>query len=193
MNAEKKALRVKLMQEIRDLPEDYVAESDSGLFEMMTALPEFRRAEVIFTYYSMGREPDTRRIVDLALRLGKTVTLPVCAKGGMMDARAISSTDELCLTAYGLLEPLASDRIVPPERLDFIIVPALAYDRDSYRLGYGGGFYDRFLIRTAAFTAGAARERLLADTLPREAHDVAVRCVVTERKARLRGGASQEA
>ncbi|SHI13214.1 5-formyltetrahydrofolate cyclo-ligase [Sporobacter termitidis DSM 10068] len=186
MKAEKTALRKQVMKKIEELPDDYIAESDRGIFDNLTKLPEFQKAKTIFTFYSMGREPDTRRLVEYALGQHKTVALPVCAKCGVMDARAIASTEELSLSSYQLLEPLGSTQVVAPEALDFIIVPALAYDREGYRLGYGGGYYDRFLLKTKAFTAGIARERLLMDAVPREAHDVAVRCVVTEKEARLR-------
>ena len=187
MNTEKAALRVQLMERIEALTDDYITESDRGIFENMIRLPEFESAATIFTFYSMGREPDTRRIVDYALALGKTVSMPVCAKRGIMDARAITDVSELSLSCYGLLEPLDSTRIIAPEELDFIIVPALSFDRDGFRLGYGGGYYDRFLAKTRAFTAGVARERLLSDILPREEHDVAVSCVVTESAARRPG------
>jgi 5-formyltetrahydrofolate cyclo-ligase len=102
-----------------------------------------------------------------------------------MEARAFRSLDELSESSYHLLEPLSSTHVIPPEALDFIIVPALTFDHEGYRLGRGGGYYDRFLLKTQAFTAGVARERLLRVTLPREAHDIAVRCVVTEKRARL--------
>jgi 5-formyltetrahydrofolate cyclo-ligase len=193
MNAEKAALRVQLMKRIEALPGDYIAESDGGIFENMIGLPEFQSAATIFTYYSMGRESDTRKIVEYALARGQTVALPVCMKHGVMDARAITSVAELSLSSYGLLEPLSSSRVIMPDALDFIIVPALTYDGDGYRLGYGGGYYDRFLMRTRAFTAGVARERLLMEVLPREAHDMAVRCVVTESTERRKKQDSTEA
>jgi 5-formyltetrahydrofolate cyclo-ligase len=192
MNAEKAALRKQLAEKIQAFPEEYIAESNEGLFRVLINMPEFKNAGTIFTYYSLGREVDTVRIIEHALELGKTVTLPVCMKGGVMEARAVRDLGELSKTSFGLLEPLSSTRVVMPEELDFIIVPALSYDRDGFRIGWGGGYYDRYLLRTRAFTAGISRERLLVDTLPRETHDVAVRCVVTERKARLQDGVSHE-
>lgn len=186
MKAEKAALRQMLMKQIKELPADYLRQSDEGIFENLTKLPEFLNAATIFTYYSLDREPDTRKIVDLALRRGQTVAMPVCLGRGIMEARAVTSADELSLSSYKLLEPICSTCVIAPEALDFIIVPALTYDRDCYRLGYGGGYYDRFLARTQAFTAGITRERLLADSLPRERHDLPVMCVVTESAARRR-------
>jgi 5-formyltetrahydrofolate cyclo-ligase len=187
MNPEKKALRKEIIEQTNALPADYLAESDRGIFEIITKMPEFTEARTIFSYYSLGREPNTVKLLEYALRLGKTVTLPVCFKGGVMEARAVNSLNELSESWYHLLEPLSSTHVVPPEELDFIVVPALAFDLEGYRLGRGGGYYDRFLAKTRAFTAGITRERLLYEILPREAHDVPVRCVVTEKRAEFRG------
>lgn len=185
MNPEKKALRKKLIEQSEALPAGYLAESDKGIFEIITNLPEFKNAQTIFSYYSLGWEPDTVRLLQHALLLGKTVALPVCFKGGIMEARAITSLGELSESWYHLMEPLDSTHILQPDALDFIVVPALAFDLEGYRLGRGGGYYDRFLSKTQAFTAGITRERLIYEVLPREAHDIPVRCVVTEKKARL--------
>lgn len=182
MIIDKNILRKKLLAEIEALPSDYITQSDESIFSKIIDLQEFKKARVIFSYYSLGREPDTVRILEYALSYSKTVTLPVCFKGGGMEARAISSLDELARSDFGLLEPLTSTRIVLPEELDFIIVPALTYDRNGYRLGRGGGYYDRYLCKTKAFTIGLARQSLIYDELPREAHDIPVDCVVTEKR-----------
>jgi 5-formyltetrahydrofolate cyclo-ligase len=150
MNPEKKALRKEIIEQTQALPADYIAESDQGIFENIIALPEFKSARTIFSYYSLEREPDTIKLLEYALQLGKTVTLPVCFKGGIMEARAVESLSELSESWYHLLEPLASTRVIAPEALDFIVVPALSFDPDGYRLGRGGGYYDRFLSKTQA-------------------------------------------
>ncbi len=185
MNAGKAALRKQIIQQTDAFPADYLNESDKGIFEIIKEMQEFKNAETIFSYYSLGWEPNTIELMEYALRQGKTVTLPVCFKGGIMEARAIGSLDELSESWYHLLEPLNSTRIIPPEALDFVVVPALAFDREGYRLGRGGGYYDRYLLKTRAFTAGITRERLMVSVLPREAHDIPVQCVVTEERARL--------
>lgn len=185
MNAEKAALRKQIIEKTEALPAAYLQQSDKGIFDIISNMPEFVNARTIFSYYSLGREPDTVKLIEYALHMGKTVTLPVCFKGGIMEARAIGCLSELSESSYHLLEPLSSTRVFTPEELDFIIVPALTFDMEGYRLGRGGGYYDRFLVRTGAFTAGIARERLMREVLPREAHDVPSRCVVTEKRARL--------
>lgn len=185
MSKEKAALRKEILEQSDALAIDYLVKSDCGIFDIITNLPEFESARTIFSYYSIGREPDTIKIMEYALKTGKTVTLPVCFKGGIMEARAVESLDELSESWYHLLEPLSSTRVFAPSELDFIIVPALAFDLEGYRLGRGGGYYDRFLIKTEAFTAGITRECFIREALPREEHDMPVRCVVTEKRARL--------
>lgn len=185
MNLAKQELRTRLLAEIDALPAAYIAQSDEGIFEILQALPQFKAAKTIFSYYGLGREPGTVRILELALSMGKTVTLPVCFKGGIMEARAINSLSELEESKIHLREPLSSDRVMPPEALDFVIVPAMTYDLNGYRLGRGGGYYDRFLRGLSSFTVGLTRERLLLEKVPCEAHDIPVVCVVTEKNARL--------
>ena len=97
-----------------------------------------------------------------------------------MNARSINSLSELQPSVRGIPAPPDTAQVMAPEYFDLILVPALMYDRAGYRIGYGGGYYDRFLSGVGAFTIGLARERLLMDRLPREAHDIAVRCIVTE-------------
>jgi 5-formyltetrahydrofolate cyclo-ligase len=193
MSMEKAALRRHLVETIDTLPETYIEESNEGLFNVLITIPEYIASKTVFVYHSIMREPDTIRFINHSLTVGKTVALPVCFKGGVMEARVVAGLDGLERTKYGLLEPLSSMTVLPPEGLDFIIVPALTYDRDGFRIGWGGGFYDRYLPRTVGFTCGVARERLLTEHVPREAHDVPVRCVATEKEARLLSGASREA
>ena len=188
MRETKKLLRKEIREKINGFPAEYIEESDAAIAERVCALSEFIQAKTVFTFYSIGREPDTHRIIQRALEMGKTVTLPVCFKGGIMEARAIKDVGELRESQMmGLMEPLDSTHVVPPEELDFIVVPALAYDKTGYRVGYGGGYYDRFLSRTQAYTVGITREKLMMDSVPREDHDIPVNCIVTEKKARLLG------
>lgn len=185
MKTEKAALRKQLIEQIQELPSNYINESNEGIFNTVINIPEFTQAKTIFCYYSLGREPDTTKLIEYALSLGKTVTLPVCLKNGIMEARVITSTKELTEARFHLLEPLSSTQVIQPEALDFVIVPAVTFDFEGYRLGRGGGYYDRFLQNVTAYTVGIARERLMMDRVPREKHDMPVRCVATEKKARL--------
>ena len=177
---EKAKLRVRISEEIASLPDEYITASDIGLSARVTELEEFIDARNIMLYYSVKREPATHEIAKAALSAGKTVAFPLCYRGGSMEARIVKSLDELIPAMLGIPAPAAAAALMTPEESDLIIVPALTYDYEGYRLGYGGGYYDRYLPGAAGYTVGLARERLIKAVLPREPHDIAVKCIVTE-------------
>jgi len=176
----KAGLRKSIREEIAALPDDYVSDSNKGLFRCVTSLMEFIGARNILLYYSVEREPDTLLIANAALSAGKTVAFPYCFRGGIMQARVVHNLSELRPAMLGIPAPQGDAAIIAPEELDVVIVPALTYDRTGYRLGFGGGYYDRFLYGIPAHTIGLARERLIRDELPKEPHDIAVKTVATE-------------
>jgi len=176
----KTQLRKIISEEISALPDDYLAKSDKGLFSRVVSLEEFAAARNIMLYFSVKREPATLEIAKSAMSLGKTVAFPYCFRGGIMEARAVKSFDEFRPAMLGIPAPPDSAPVIAPGELDLIIVPALAYDRYGFRLGYGGGYYDRFLNGLTAFTVGLARDRLIKENLPAQPHDIAVKCVITE-------------
>ena len=173
-------MRKQIKREIAALPDDYISFSDNGLLSRIISMKEFTAAGNIMMYCSVEKEPDTRNIAKTALSMGKTVSFPFCCRAGIMQARVVQSLCELRPAILGIPAPPETTPIMQPEELDLIIVPALAYDRAGYRLGYGGGYYDRYLHGIPAYTVGLARERLMKDNLPREPHDIPVKCVVTE-------------
>ena len=179
---DKKELRERIKGEISALSEEYIAASDKGLLHNITLLNEFIDARNILLYFSIDREPDTHEIAKAALMMGKTIAFPYCFRGGIMQAHIVGSLDELYPAMLGIPAPSAEAPIIDPGKLDMIIVPALTYDGEGYRLGYGGGYYDRYLSGLPAFTVGLARERLIKAELPREPHDIAVKCVTTEER-----------
>ena len=176
----KKLLRAELMKREAELPPEYIAASNEGIAKNLLSLPEFQAAKSIMFFYSIWNEPDTIWLMEQALLLGKTVTLPETLKGGIMKARVVAHLDELKPAVFNIPAPTQDMPELAPEALDFVLVPSVAYDRQGYRLGHGGGYYDRFLLRTGAFKCGIAREKMLINAAPRGKYDVAVNCLVTE-------------
>ena len=176
----KTALREHLGEEIAALPDEYIVGSDRGILKRVISLKEFSEARNIMIYHSVKREPATLEIAETAMDMGKRVAFPYCYRGGVMEARAVDSLSKLVPSILGIPAPTDTAPVVAPEELELVIVPALTYDFKGYRIGYGGGYYDRFLSGVAAFTVGLARESLMERELPREPHDIAVLCVVTE-------------
>ena len=178
----KAELRKQCMEREAGFTENYMAESNAGIIRNLFSLNEFQNAETVLFFYGIRSEPDTREMMRRAFELGKTVALPKTHPKGVMAARKIGSFDELTPSRFGIPEPAESAPGIEPDELDFIVVPAVAFDRDGYRLGRGAGYYDRYLSSTSEFTCGVVREKMLVSRVPREKHDIRVNCVVTENK-----------
>ena len=174
---EKAALR----REIRSLPRPDWA----PLLKKFLELPALERAETVLAFYGVGREPDTAPLLEELLRRGKRVCLPRCLPGRRMEARQVPALDGLRRSAYDIPEPGDECPAVPKEELDLILVPNLCCDRAGYRLGQGGGYYDRYLSGCAAFTAALCPDSLLRERLPREPFDRPVDVVLTETQSRI--------
>lgn len=187
MHAEKRALRRKLREEYLALDETYIASADSLISQNLFSMAEYKEAQVIYTYYSTGREVDTRAIIRRALDDGKTVLLPVLCGKGIMQPRRLTTPDALKDGAYGIPVPDSDEPFYSTDSIDLILVPGLAFDHSGFRLGQGGGYYDRLLSLCGACAVGLVRDKMVLDALPIEAHDKAVDRIVTEKSiARLR-------
>ena len=180
---DKKEFRKGVQAAIAALPEEYLEESNAGIRAVFLNMPEYQQAKTIFAYISEKREPDTVGIIEQALADGKTVALPISLAGGIMEPRAIKSLDELVIGRYNIPAPTEDAPLVADEDIDLIIVPAVTFNDKGYRLGRGGGYYDRFLSKSGAVSVGLGRDRLIQE-VPLEAHDQCVTCLVTESGAR---------
>lgn len=126
-----------------------------------------------FVYLSRGTEADTETVIRALLREGKRVCVPRL-EGERMFAAPYAA--EMSPNRFGILEPAAGD-----EPCEIAVVPLLAVDGQGYRLGYGGGYYDRYFARRpSALRVGLCYEAQLARSLPREAGDMPLHAVITE-------------
>ena len=179
---EKDRLRKIVRERTRDLPNDYIKSSDRDIRARLLALEQWERARTVFIYVSMNREPDTRIAIQKALDDGKIVTVPRCLDDGEMEARIIISLDDLRRGRFGILEPDDHWTVLHPRYIDLIVTPCVAADRQGYRLGHGGGYYDRYLAKIDCPAVCLCRERLLQTGLPHGALDRPVDMVLTEEK-----------
>ena len=149
------------------------------LSEAVFALPAFcSPSAALLCYASLPDEVDTWRILQRAWQTGKTVAMPRCAKDGNMAFYRVTGMHELQSGMLGISEPAASCAPYVPSADDLCIVPALAFDRSGHRLGYGGGYYDRYLSRFPMITVGLCYPNCLAEQLPAEPFDIPVRQVL---------------
>lgn len=153
---------------------------DKSVYERLQTMPEWQKAQRVFIYVSVKQEIDTCMALEWLLARGKQVYVPRCKPGGVMEAVEIRSISELQPAPFGLLEPPVHITAVEPGKLDFVVVPCLLCDKEGYRVGYGGGYYDRYLPQTGAVTVCLCEENHLIENVPRERYDIPVEWAVTE-------------
>lgn len=172
---DKATLRATLRQARRELPPDYVAAAGAAICQHVEQLPCYRAADTVLTYVSMENEVDTHRLIGGALAAGRRVLVPRAGAGGRMDWVRLGSLSELRPGRFGILEAPASH---PPEKLPgegaVVLVPGLCFRPDGHRIGYGGGFFDRFLSDWSLPSVGLAYARLLGHDWQPDPHDVPV-------------------
>lgn len=178
----KQELRKKLLAQRAATPLSERKRIDRKILESVKKHPRFRDAKTIFVYYSVGEEIDTRCLIAEALAQGKRVCVPKCLPGRRMEPRYITSENDLTEQTYGIPEPGSQCPAASPKELDLCIVPALACAPNGVRLGYGGGYYDRFLAQTDAFCMELCAHCRLLGELPAEEHDIPCDCIVTDRE-----------
>jgi 5-formyltetrahydrofolate cyclo-ligase len=169
------------MREVRRaIPPERRARAGEVITARVLALPAMVRARTVFLFASFGSEVPTEAVADALLSSGRRVLLPFL-EGSVMEAAELRAGDEAVDTTYGPKEPPVRTP-VDPEDVDVVLVPGLAFDREGYRVGYGGGHYDRYLRRLGrhATRIGIAFQEQLVDRVPREPDDDPVDLVVTD-------------
>lgn len=154
--------------------------------ENLWSFPPFADAKTALLYCSKGSEAPTHDLMQKALDEGRRVALPIThAPERAMELSFISSLDDLVPSSFGVLEPkLSGLSTCKPSEVECALVPGIAFDRDGYRLGWGLGFYDRFLPSLSCPTIGFCYEVQITSALPREKFDVPVGAIVSEVAAR---------
>ncbi len=139
------------------------------------SLPAFTEADTVMIYFASNFEVDTSYIIACAKSLGKTICAPRVLNDTDMEA-AIIGEDGFCRGAFGIWEPKGP----AISKVDLVFVPGVAFDKKGNRLGYGKGYYDRFLSKTSASTVGLAFSCQIAESLPCDEHDKRLDMILTE-------------
>lgn len=145
----KSELRARFKEVRAAMPPEKKAQKDQAILKCALSLPEYKNCRTLLCYVSTDREIDTKKLITQAISDGKTVAVPYCIDGTRnMDFYRISSIDDLVPRTFGVLEPVPEKSGRIEEFSSAVcVLPGLAYDLMGFRLGYGGGYYDRFLSR----------------------------------------------
>jgi 5-formyltetrahydrofolate cyclo-ligase len=178
----KKLYRRELLALRRALPADVRAALSESLRARLLDVVRARRGARLLAYSSLHGEPDLLPLA-AALEPGCFLLPYTHAAENRLSFHAWSPGEPLVANRWGILEPRPElTRAETPRPGDVIAVPAVALSRDGHRLGYGGGFYDRFLATTAALAVGIVYDPFLLESLPVEEHDTRVAVIVTDQR-----------
>lgn len=179
---DKAALRRQIRTQLSQLPESVRRQEDEALFSAFLAHPAVARSKTLFLFYGIGNEPETARLFSPLLALGKVIGLPRMLPGRGMQVHRYSPGRPLVTHPFGIPEPDEAAPVLSPEEIDLVLVPALCFDRCGFRLGMGGGYYDRWLTHYHGTTVGLCRQALVFDRLPVEPHDRPVDLIITPKE-----------
>ena len=178
----KNELRAMYSEKRNSLPTNEKTKLDDKIANRFLNMLSYRYANQILFYASTDAEISTVSIFEQALKAGKACYFPKCYENSQMSFYRVNSPDELVTDAFNIKAPVNESDIYTPQPSDIIIVPAMAYDVKGFRLGYGKGFYDRFLPDFMGTKIGLCYSDFMTDTLPKGRYDISVDIIVTEKK-----------
>ena len=181
----KKEFRKKVISLRKEKDKNFIKHNSDIITEKLLQLDCIKNAQTIMLYLDFNNEVATDNLVNKLIKLGKTVASPITLKEErrLIPSQITDLENGIQYGVYNIREPKPEySPAIDIKDLDVVIVPAVAYDKNCYRLGYGGGFYDRFLenLREDAVTVGIAFDLQIFDEIPKESHDAQLDYIVTE-------------
>ena len=180
--SDKQLLRLHYKAQRRNMTLTDVHHKSQIIIDKLISLPEFLHSDVCLLYMPIHKEVDVTSL----LQSGKKIVLPAVREGNL-QLYSITSDSDLQQGAYGILEPREDCPLISPSEIQLAIIPALAFDVQGYRLGYGKGYYDKLLPQITARKIGVAYEFQIMEQVqfPRETHDRPVEMIITEEQVRV--------
>lgn len=183
---DKKQLRSKLKNIRMSIPDKSRVEQDLFFLDRICEIIKKDGIDAVLTYVSVQDEADTRNLIDRLVKSGTDVYVPKTYSNGLMEFYKVVSIDNLKMSFYRIPEPEESLTTIFQSnvyRRVLTIVPGLGFDRSGFRVGYGGGFYDRYISKRKSEigrTVGLCYKECLCDKIPRQMHDVPVDSVICQ-------------
>ena len=176
----KSKLRKQVLQEMKAISQEQKQAMDRALTKRFLNHPFYQEAKTIATYLSFPHEFQTQELIEQSLKDGKKVLIPKTYPKGRMDF-VVYDPQQLVKTSFGLLEPQGDLEVVDVSQIDLIHVPGLAFTMEGYRIGYGGGYYDRYLKHFSGNTLSTVYPCQIRDFIP-EDHDIPVQEVLVDER-----------
>lgn len=188
----KKELRKELLGKRNNISAAERKIKNDSVIQRLQELAIYKQAYTVLFYVSFGSEVDTHPLIKKAFKDKKRVAVPL-VNGQTLDIKQITSFSQLKPGAMGILEPSEKQPSINPAEINVIIVPGIAFDKKHFRLGYGGGYYDRLLsqysvnhqpstVNSSITSIGLAFQEQIVEKLPVDKHDQKVDFIITDKK-----------
>lgn len=181
LQAQKSQLRKLLKERRKQIGAGERRRISNGIVKQLTQLKDYKKAEIIFCYIGIAEEIDTIPLIHDAWKKGKRVGVPRCTGKGEMTVYEIHQLSDLKPGNYGILEPEQTLPAILPESIDLALVPCISCSSNGVRLGYGGGYYDRYLPGISGKKLALCSQDMMCEEIPKEDHDCEMDGVVTEK------------
>ena len=179
----KKQLRKEILSRRKTLQSVEKSAKDTAITKKLLDFDKVKKASVILPFVSTKDEVDTSDFIAECIKLGKTVAVPRCKDECNMEFCVISSSSDLEKGMYGIYEPKKDCAVLEAEKItdSVLIVPGLCFNDEGFRLGYGKGYYDRFISRYKGYSIGVCYKEFMTDEIPTDEYDKPVDTVITDR------------
>jgi len=180
----KEKLRNQVLGTLNNINRTQHLKKSLEITDRVLASKEFRSADTIGVTISRYPEVDTRPLIEAAWAAGKRIAVPKCIRATRkMDFRLITSYDSLETVYMGLFEPIIDETLsIEKKEIDLQIVPGVVFSDEGYRIGFGGGYYDRYMLDYNGVTLSLAFAVQTSHRILVEGHDIPVSKIVTEKK-----------
>ncbi|RKQ18863.1 5-formyltetrahydrofolate cyclo-ligase [Oceanobacillus bengalensis] len=178
-----------MIEKLKALSGEERERTESNLLHYLTTSESWNQSETIGITVSHGFEWNTKAIIEAGWKHGKIICVPKCfPKEKKMVFYKLEHFDQLEVVYYNLLEPKPEETMeIEKQEMDLLIVPGVVFDKEGYRIGFGGGYYDRFLTDFQNITVSLLHSIQRLEGLPVEAHDLAVNYLITEKGISMTG------
>jgi len=184
---DKKSIRKEIMEKRSKLTWEIIKEKSHIIEERLFNLEEYQKSNFIFSFISFKDEVHTHEIIKNSLNMGKRIGVPVTVikPRKLLVSELKDFEKELEIGYYGILTPKKEyQRILSPNIVDLVLVPGVAFDVEGYRVGYGGGYYDRFFssLKKDVIKIGLCYDLQILSQVPRDPYDIPVDLIISENR-----------
>lgn len=152
------------------------------IFNKLISLDLYKEANVIALYNNLKSEVDTSKLIKYSLKIGKTVLLPRVVNNNLKFYK-VTFNDELIKSSFGVFEPSENENnYVSSKKINLMIVPGVCFDKSKNRMGFGKGYYDRYLENTNINTIGICFDEQIVSKLPVNKNDIRMKMIVSDSK-----------